>query len=70
MKDRMLRGELYIADDPQLQADHYRASTLLERFNRARIEEQGERDRLLRELLGHLGESAIVKPAQVKRELP
>jgi maltose O-acetyltransferase len=63
MKDRMLRGELYIADDPQLQADHYRASTLLERFN----EEQEERDRLLRELPG---ESAIVKPAQVKRELP
>jgi maltose O-acetyltransferase len=62
MKERMQAGELYIADDPQLTADHYRASTLLERFNRTRIEEQDERDRLLRELLGHLGDGAIVKP--------
>jgi maltose O-acetyltransferase len=62
MKERMLRGELYIADDPQLAADHYRASTLLERYNRTRIEEHEERDRLLRELLGAVGEGVIVKP--------
>jgi maltose O-acetyltransferase len=62
MKDRMLRGELYIADDPELAEDHYRASTLLERFNRTRLEEQEERARLLRELLGNVGDGVIVKP--------
>jgi maltose O-acetyltransferase len=62
MKARMLRGEPYIADDPELGEDHYRASTLLERYNRTRIEEQGERDRLLRVLLGHVGDGVIVKP--------
>jgi hypothetical protein len=33
----MLRGELYIADDPELAEDHYRASTLLERFIRTML---------------------------------
>jgi maltose O-acetyltransferase len=62
MKDRMLRGEPYVADDPELAEDHYRASTLLERYNRTRMEEQEERERLLRELLGGIGEGVIVKP--------
>ena len=34
MKDRMLRGELYIADDPDLATDLARAQELLDRFNR------------------------------------
>ena len=62
MKDRMLRGELYIADDPELAADHYRAGTLLERYNRHADEEQEERDRLLRELLGSVGDGVVVRP--------
>ena len=32
-KERMLAGELYIADDPELAADALRAATLMERFN-------------------------------------
>ena len=58
----MLRGELYVADDPELGADHARASALLERYNRTRLEELEERDRLLRELLGSVGEGVIVCP--------
>jgi maltose O-acetyltransferase len=59
----MLRGELYVADDPELTAGHARAQEILERFNATRHDEQGERDRLLRELLGSAGEGVVVKPA-------
>jgi maltose O-acetyltransferase len=62
MKERMLRGELYIADDPELAADHARAQRLLERYNESRFDEHDERNGLLRELLGDVGEGVIVKP--------
>ena len=58
----MLRGELYVADDPELTADHARAQELLERYNATGHTEQDERDRLLRELLGEVGDGAVVKP--------
>ena len=63
MKDRMLRGELYVADDPDLSADNARAQELLDRYNATRNGEQDERDRLLRELLGAMGEGVLVKPS-------
>jgi maltose O-acetyltransferase len=62
MKERMLRGELYLADDPELKADHARAQELLERYNATIHAEQAERDRLLRELLGDVGEGVVVRP--------
>ncbi|HJR96020.1 MAG TPA: sugar O-acetyltransferase [Gaiellaceae bacterium] len=62
MKERMLRGELYLADDPELAADSARAQALLERYNATTHAEQAERDRLLRELLGEVGEGVVVKP--------
>jgi maltose acetyltransferase-like protein len=34
MRDRMLRGELYIADDPDLASECARAQELLDRYNR------------------------------------
>ena len=62
MKRRMLRGELYLADDPELDADQARAQELLERYNATRHVEQDVRDRLLRELLGEVGEGVVVRP--------
>jgi maltose O-acetyltransferase len=62
MKERMLRGELYRATDPELEADHARAQELLERYNATGHAEQAERDRLLRLLLGEVGEGVVVKP--------
>jgi maltose O-acetyltransferase len=62
MKDRMLRGELYVADDPALEADMARAQALLDHYNITRHGEQDERDRLLRRLLGGVGEGVVVKP--------
>jgi maltose O-acetyltransferase len=62
VKDRMLRGELYIADDPEIQADQARTADLLERYNATRQSEQEERDRILRELLGEMGEGVVIRP--------
>jgi maltose O-acetyltransferase len=63
MKDRMLRGELYIADDAQLAADNARAQRLLDRYNATLHDEQDERDALLRSLLGAVGDGVVVKPS-------
>jgi maltose O-acetyltransferase len=62
MKDRMLRGELYIADDPALAADYGRAQELLDRYNATLHVQQLERDAILRRLLGSLGDGVVVKP--------
>jgi maltose O-acetyltransferase len=62
MKERMLRGELYIADDPELDADHARAQELLERYNATRHSDRSEREGLLRSLLGGVGDGVVVRP--------
>jgi maltose O-acetyltransferase len=61
MKDRMLRGELYIADDEEMAADFARAQGLLERYNATAHAEQAERDALLRGLLGEVGQGVVVR---------
>ena len=59
----MVRGQLYVFDDPDIQAEHARAQALLERYNATRHDERKERDRLLAELLGGVGEGVVVQPA-------
>lgn len=63
MKERMLRGELYLADDPALIADMSRAQTILARFNATGHDDGAEQDRLLRELLGSVGDGVTIRPA-------
>ena len=62
MKDRMLRGELYIAEDLDLAADFARAQELVERYNGTLYAEQDVRDALLRELIGEVGEGVHIRP--------
>jgi maltose O-acetyltransferase len=62
MKDRMLRGELYIADDPDIAADFARVQDLLARYNATAHAEQDARDRVLRELLGDVGDGVVIRP--------
>jgi maltose O-acetyltransferase len=62
MKERMLRGELYIADDEDLATDFARAQALLERYNRTEHAEQHVRDEILRELIGDLGAGVHIRP--------
>src|SRR3954454_22172434 len=62
MKERMLRGDLYIADDEDLAADFKRAQETLERYNGTAFAEQDLRDLLLRELLAECGEGVHIRP--------
>ena len=62
MKERMLRGDLYIADDDDLWADFLRAQELVARYNATAPAENDLRDALLRELIGHVGEDVMVRP--------
>jgi maltose O-acetyltransferase len=58
----MLRGELYIADDPDLASEYARAQELLDRYNRTLHAEQDVRDAILRELIGDLGAGVHIRP--------
>jgi maltose O-acetyltransferase len=62
MKQRMLRGELYVFDDPELEADQARAQELVERYNATRHAEEDLRQELLRRLLGAVGEGVVIRP--------
>jgi maltose O-acetyltransferase len=62
MRDRMLAGEPYIADDPVLAEEQQRAMALVEAFNRSPASDPGERRRLLGELLGAFGEGSEIRP--------
>lgn len=62
MKERMLRGELYIAEDEDLAVDLARAQVLLARYNATAHAAQGERDEILVELLGEVGEDVVIRP--------
>src|SRR5688500_5544829 len=59
----MLAGELYLASDPELAADHARAQAILARFNASGADEDALRLELLTEFLGHFGEGAVIKPS-------
>jgi maltose O-acetyltransferase len=61
MRERMLRGELYIADDPDNSAEFGRTQELVARFNGAAPGARDERDALLRGMLRHVGEGVVVR---------
>lgn len=58
----MLRGELYLAHDPELIEDHRRCRLLVERFNATGVAEGQERHTLLEQLLGSVGQDVEIKP--------
>jgi len=62
MRERMLAGELYLADDPVLAEEQARASRLVDRFNHTGADDATERHGLLLELLGQFGEGSEIKP--------
>jgi maltose O-acetyltransferase len=59
-KDRMLRGEPYLANDPALLEERRRCRLVCERFNATGFEETAARRAILSELLAQLGEDAEV----------
>ncbi len=62
MKARMLRGEEYIADDPQLNAERLRCRGLVERYNASSPGDGAARAVLLAELLSAVGERTLIEP--------
>jgi maltose O-acetyltransferase len=62
MRERMLAGELYLGDDPELETERLHAQSLMEAFNRSPVTDLAERRRLVTELLGSLGEDAVIRP--------
>jgi maltose O-acetyltransferase len=61
MRERMLRGELYIAEDAESAAEFALVQELLGRFNGAEPGAWDERDALLREMLREVGEGVVVR---------
>jgi maltose O-acetyltransferase len=59
-KDRMLRGEPYLANDPALLEERRQCRLTCERFNATSFADTATRRAILGELLGELGEDAEV----------
>jgi acetyltransferase-like isoleucine patch superfamily enzyme len=62
MRERMLRGELYIADDAESEAEFGRVQELLVEFNGSAPGAWLERDRVLRRMLRYVGADVVVRP--------
>ena len=62
MRERMLRGELYLANDRDSAAEFARVQELLASFNGLAPAASDERDVVLRRLLRHVGEGVVVRP--------
>ncbi len=61
-RERMLAGDLYIADDPELARDALHAAELMQAFNTSPPADAAARARILGELLGALGEGSEIRP--------
>ncbi|WP_283135809.1 sugar O-acetyltransferase [Rhizohabitans arisaemae] len=61
-KAKMLAGELYDSRDPELLAAAHRARRLMAEYRSVPSTEAAERTRVLRELLGEVGDGVWVEP--------
>jgi maltose O-acetyltransferase len=61
-KQKMLAGELYVADCPELAADNRRVSEWMARYNAAIATPAAERHALLKEMLGAVGHHVNIRP--------
>lgn len=61
-KQNMLAGELYHANDAELEADRSAASTWMVRYNAALDASDADRRALLREILAEVGDGAVIRP--------
>ena len=61
-REKMVRGELYLASDPELVAARVRARRLFARFNASDPGDAAERISIMRELMGSFGSEAWIEP--------
>jgi maltose O-acetyltransferase len=62
MRERMLAGDLYLADDPELAERLTRAADLMHAYNTTPPRRHDERNRVLAELLGAVGPDTVIRP--------
>ncbi|WP_091930016.1 sugar O-acetyltransferase [Blastococcus sp. DSM 46786] len=62
MRERMLAGDLYIADDPEIAEESARALDLADAYNATSVRQGSLRRQLLAELLGAVGEGTEIRP--------
>lgn len=62
MRERMLAGDLYLADDPELAERLTHAAELMHAYNTSPPRRQEERQRVLVELLGAVGSDTVIRP--------
>lgn len=60
--ERMLSGELYVADSPQQHDANMRKRRLVQAINTSKYDAFKERDELFHELFGAFGEGGFVEP--------
>lgn len=60
--ERMLSGELYVADSPQQQDANMRKRRLVQAINTSKYDAFKEREELFRELFGSLGKGGFLEP--------
>ncbi|WP_414548089.1 sugar O-acetyltransferase [Anabaena sp. CCY 0017] len=61
-KQKMLSGELYLAEDSELVSERKRASRLLRSYNTTTEEQEAQRQQILAELFGQLGNKVTIVP--------
>jgi maltose O-acetyltransferase len=62
MRERMLTGDLYIADDPELAEENAAALDLMAAYNGTTVRQAPLRRHLLEQLLGSVGEGTEIRP--------
>lgn len=62
MKEKMINGELYIAADEELRKDLLRSKDLCLKYNLTNSESLNERDKILKQLLGSIGNNYLIEP--------
>lgn len=61
-KDRMLAGDLYIADDPELAKDFHKAKRLLREYNQTTEYQEADRKQILDDLFKQSGQKIHIEP--------
>lgn len=61
-RERMLDGDLYQADDPELEAMALRARRLQDRYNQTDAGDEPARQAILAELVASLGTGCVIRP--------
>jgi maltose O-acetyltransferase len=62
MYERMVAGEQYVANDPEIEERQASGQELMEAYNATSVRDQAERSRLLEQLLGSIGEDTAIRP--------